>query len=410
MRRALAVVVAMLMVLALLPATAGASGGVVINFYAHSDNQTYVDAQVAAFNALNNGITVVPHIIANDAYDDKIKVLAAGQSDTMDVLWIRTPSQLQQYVSNKALVDLSPYAKDAGLDLTPITTQIKAASDASGAFYGLPTTGSAWMLFYNKKLFDAKGLAYPTNLTWDQYMDLAKQLTYEDNGTKYYGSILPNWTMNLGASAAGEYLTADAPMPYTTKYIEALKRMYLDDKSHPGIGEMSAGSFDINALFTSGKYYMMINGDWEFQLLPKDFEYGAAPLPVFDGLPAESTVGQCSYYCVSANSKYPKEAYQFAAFCTTSAEGTKIYASNMAVPCYVTDEALAAYKESVKVPGVEYRFSAKINPEQGPETYYNDLNEAFKQEMQVALLGEQSVEDAFNNYYQLRDEILNNNK
>ncbi|WP_099203785.1 ABC transporter substrate-binding protein [Scatolibacter rhodanostii] len=385
------------------------SDDIIINFHEHSDSEGLVDNLIDEYNAMDNGVTIVKHIIPNDDYDDKLKVLTAGASGELDVFWVRSPSQVKQYMANDALLDLTDYAKQSGLDLSPIeNTTLVGAKNADGNFFGMPTTGSCWMLFYNKDLFDAKGLEYPIDLTWDEYATLSKQLTAEENGTKYWGGIIPNWTLNLGATSVGEYLTAEAPMENTRKYMEVLHKLYVEDKSNPGIAEMSAGTFDINSYFGAGNIYMMVNGDWEFNLLDVPFEYGAAPLPVFEGAEKGSTVGQSSYLCVSANSKHPQEAYDFIEFATTSDAGTSIYAKTKNVPSYSTDAALSVYKDLVKVDGVDYRFSAKINDEQGTEANYHDLNEAFKQEMELYLLDEQSVDEAFENYFSLRDESIAN--
>ena len=94
--------------------------------------------------------------------------------------------------------------------------------------------------------------------------------------------------------------------------------MYVDDASAPGIAEMTSGTFDIKAHFEAGNIYTMINGDWMFRLMEADFEWGAAPLPIFDGEPEGSSVGQSSYLVISSNSKHPEEAYKFIEYyCTT---------------------------------------------------------------------------------------------
>jgi ABC-type glycerol-3-phosphate transport system substrate-binding protein len=379
-----------------------------VNFYAATDHDSFLKKMVDLFNATHPDIQVIYNSIPNGDYDDKIRVLAAGSSD-VDAFWIRSPAQTQQYITNNALLDLSPFIQSSGIDLTPIRTTSLPGAARDGKIYGLPTTGSCWMLFYNKDLFDAKGLPYPENLTWDQYLDLAKSLTYTEDGKKYWGGVCPPWTMNLGASSAGEYLTAPEPMPYTRRYAQVLHRMYVDDKSHPSIEEMSVGTFDINPFFEAGNVYMMIQGDWEFFLLNTPFTYAAAPMPVFEGTAPGSSVGQSSYYVVSPRSKYQRQAYQFIEWCTTSPEGTAIYAETGSVPSYSTPEALAAFQKSVKVPGVEYRFSAKVGGEQGTEPYYGEINDAFIQEMQLYLIGEQGLDKMFENFFKLRREIIANN-
>ena len=99
-------------------------------------------------------------------------------------------------------------------------------------------------------------------------------------------------------------------------------------------------------------------------------------------------------------------AYKFIEFYTTSDEGTSVIASFGDVPSYTTDAAMEVYQESVDVEGVEYRFSAKISDEQGTDSHYSAINDAFMEESKLYLLGEQSLEDAMNNFYSLREEAL----
>ena len=42
---------------------------------------------------------------------------------------------------------------------------------------------------YNKDLFDAAGVAYPSNdMTWDEYYDLAAKMTSGEGSSKVYGT------------------------------------------------------------------------------------------------------------------------------------------------------------------------------------------------------------------------------
>ncbi len=408
MKKVLSALLAAAMMVTLFTGMAGAeTTKEVLNFYIASDMDTTAGQIADAYNASQDKVEVKLTVIPNDGYDDKMKVLTTGDSD-IDVFWVRTPAQVKKYMENGVLVDLKPFADAAGLDTTPIATPLEAVSDANGSYYGLPISGSCWMLFYNKDLFDAKGLDYPVNITWDQYADLAKQLTYtDDKGTKYWGGVAPFWTPNLGAAAMGEYLDAPEPMEKTMQYMKILHRLYVDDASHPSIAEMSTGTFDVNSYFAAGNIYMMINGDWEFRLLQTPFNYGAAPLPVLDASQAGYSCGQNSVLSIYKGSTKQQEAYDFIAYYTTSVDGTSIIAKNHDVPSYATPEAMAVYQQEVKVPGVEYRFSSTIRAEQGTADYYSEILDNFNSEMTLYLLDEESLDDAFANYYSLRSEAMN---
>lgn len=386
------------------PAATG--DGEIINFYYSTDYKNIAPPIIESFNKEYAGqYQVVGYAIANDEYDDKIKVMMAGGSDAADVLFLRTPAQTNQYIANGALVDLKPYAEKSGVDLTPIAAQLSDITDENGSFYGYPDKGTCWMLFYNKDLFDAKGLPYPDDLTWDEYLDLIAELTYEEDGVQYYGGLNPNWTPNLGAIAAGEYLTDDE-LEYTKKYCEVLHRAYCEDKSMPGIDEMSSGSFDVNAYFATGNYYTMINGDWDYGLLECDFNWGSASLPIFEGMEEGTSVGQASFFSVPVTAKNPDGGAFFAEYFCTSDAGTVAIAKSGNFPAYPTEAAKAAYKEMVTVEGVENRFDAKIINEQQSYSYYSAVMEAFTGEQQLYLLDEESLDDFIENFKSLREEAM----
>lgn len=61
-------------------------------------------------------------------------------------------------------------------------------------YYGLPTRCTCWVLYYNKDLFDEAGIAYPEQMTWDEYASLAKQLTNDKTGEdKVWGGYFADW-------------------------------------------------------------------------------------------------------------------------------------------------------------------------------------------------------------------------
>jgi ABC-type glycerol-3-phosphate transport system substrate-binding protein len=349
---------------------------------------------------------VVHHNIAGDEYDDKLKVLVASNAD-LDVMYIRTPAQAQQFINYNTFLELTALAKEAGTNLEPVRDTALIGAMRDGKIYGLPSASPAWLLLYNKTLFDAKKIPYPINITWDQYLDLAKQLTYTEDGKKYWGGLIPPWTMNIGASAGGEYLTAES-MPLTKKYAQFLHRAYTGDHSHPDLGEMGGGTFDVHSAFSAGNIYMMINGNWAFNYISGDFEIGVAPLPAFPEVEKGYSIGNPTYYSISARSKYPKESYKFLEWLCTSDEGSTLLIDYYTeTPAFFTKAAQDAYRRKVSAYGLDNLFALKVRPEQGTEPYYQALDEAFKQELQLYILNEQDLNTTFRNYDRLRQEIRN---
>lgn len=371
-----------------------------LKFYEHSDNEKLAQDLVDAYNAQSENVKVSLSIIANDDYDDKIKVLLSGGSD-IDCFWVRGGAETRQMAQTGALYALDEYMGEVD---TSVYGDIAGEFKLNDSTYGLCFSKSCWLLFYNKDLFDAAGLEYPVNLTWDEYTELAASLTTDE----LWGGVVPAWILNLGAIAEGEYLT-DEELTKTMEYAKILEKWYVTDHSHPSIEEMT-GSFSLSAFYAQGKTYMMLNGDWAFQSFPgyePAFEWCAAPLPIFEGMEEGSTVGSSAGMSVAANTKHPEEAFDFVRFCCYSEEAAKILAQNSVVSAYACDEAIALYQENVTTPGTEYVFSAKVAPEKGQEEYYAELYDAFDEELQNALVGNATLDQAFESFKGRREEIIN---
>jgi multiple sugar transport system substrate-binding protein len=78
-----------------------------------------------------------------------------------------------------------------------------------GELYHLPYDGGSVLLYYNKDLFDEEGLEYPSAeepLTWDEYLELAMQLTRDMNGNRPEDSDFdPARVTRYGAQPLGSF-------------------------------------------------------------------------------------------------------------------------------------------------------------------------------------------------------------
>src|SRR5699024_2050658 len=127
-----------------------------------------------------------------------------------------------------------------------------AGTQLDGAFYALPYRASSYALFYNKKIFDEKGVPYPDNLTWDEYADLALQLTSGEGADKFYGSYIPDWNNCIySATQEGSNLTDDDLEPLS-RWLERLNRFYNEDNSHMSYTDMKSGGVDAINFFCNG--------------------------------------------------------------------------------------------------------------------------------------------------------------
>lgn len=94
------------------------------------------------------------------------------------------------------LMDQMPLVEKHGLDLDKydpnMIESLIARSPVEGELNALPVFKQGYIMAYNKDIFDAFGVPYPEdNMTWDEAIELGKQLTGERNGETYHG-IFPD--------------------------------------------------------------------------------------------------------------------------------------------------------------------------------------------------------------------------
>src|SRR5690625_3087700 len=76
---------------------------------------------------------------------------------------------------------------DLGLYDPGIIESLENAS-VEGDLNALPVFRPGYIMAYNKDIFDAFGVPYPTdNMTWDEIIELGKQLSGERDGVQYHG-------------------------------------------------------------------------------------------------------------------------------------------------------------------------------------------------------------------------------
>ena len=136
-------------------------------------------AIVDAFHAVNPKITVKVDVSDWDTYWDKLQTGIVG-GNAPDVFAMDGPL-FPDYQTRDVLLDLKPYIDRDGYDLTQLADLAVADFTTPEGQFGLPRDLNVIALFYNKKLFDAAGVAYPDeSWDWAKLVEVGKQLTVKD--------------------------------------------------------------------------------------------------------------------------------------------------------------------------------------------------------------------------------------
>ena len=355
-------------------------------------------AMVNAFEKENEGVKIKIVDIAADQYEDKITtMLSAG--DSTDILGIKGVGSYVNYATKGQLLDLS---EDANNIENPDNFKGNLEGyKLDGKYYALPFRKDIYMLFYNKKIFDEHKIAYPENLTWDEYEKLAKDLTSGKEGDKVYGTYHHTWYPILLCTAANQTDSSllDGDYGFAKEYLDRWIRMQdegiaMDYSSIKTASVTYASQFETEktAMMPMGSFYLgkLINAanegrtevDWGITSMPQN-EKGKV-----------STYGGPSGFAVNKGTKNPELAKKFVAFCSGE-KGAKAVASIGMTPAYQSDAVLKTLYDLEGMPQDEESRRA-MNPdvngwEMMPDSKAAEINSIINEEYDLIMVEDNSV-------------------
>ena len=146
----------------------------------------YLKAQKDAYEASHPDVTIEYIDLASQDYPTKAAAMLAA-NDTTDIFMVKEILDLHNWNEAGYVENLNDYIASSNYDLSGFV-----GMDANYAIDGnqvaLPFRSDFWVLFYNKDIFDAAGVEYPTNdMSWEEYKELAIKLT--DDRKNQYGHI-----------------------------------------------------------------------------------------------------------------------------------------------------------------------------------------------------------------------------
>ncbi|MGW4897038.1 ABC transporter substrate-binding protein [Kitasatospora sp. NPDC004240] len=352
-----------------------------------------------AFHAANPNITVKPVDILAADYPTKVTtMLAAG--DTTDVITMKNVIDYARYAGRGQLKDLTPLATSGN---GAALSGLEAFKQDGGKYYALPYRQDFWVLYYNKKLFDAAGKPYPTNLTWDSYAELAKSLTSGSGQSKVYGTYHHTWRSVVQAVAAaqrgGDLLGADYGF-LADQYRTALAVQ--DAGATIDFGTATTQKSGYQSVFENKQAAMLPMGTWfiakllaDKQAGTTDADWALAPLPQRSGAPGVTTFGSPTAFAVNKKAKHSDAAQKFVNF-ATGPDGAKAVAAIGVVPALLTDQTRQAYFALPGMPADDTSRKA-LTPDKvalempvGPKT--SQIDTILSEEHQLVMTKQKSVD------------------
>lgn len=384
-----------------------------LEVYAWSDEATNVGLLADAYMEQHPEIKVHANIIPIAEFGQRMLSLKNGKGQA-DCIFSPNTAEASIWKNKGMLKNLDEDLK--GVEMEEHFEQWYEEGMEEIASYMIPYRKSRWAVYYNKTLFDQKGVDYPAEgWTWEDYEDIAVQLTGWNDGKRTYGSLSfepSNAWWRVPARTAG------ANNPFVKSDLQAFKEsaewiyhLTYDLGAQMPYTRQNGSTYDYDGAFLEGNIGMYFSGDWSVPVLNRaientgsSFEYDIAPLPIWEGK-KNYILSDAAVISMLDTTEHPKEAFDFMRF-AVGEEGAAVLAKHHIIPAWKGKKIRELYQESTKVPEhTEYFFVDGKMSMVPASVRYSEGMEIMKNEVALYLLQEQDIDQTFQTIEKRLDEL-----
>lgn len=314
---------------------------------------TYWNDLADKYMDINPNVEIEIVDFGSNDYSNVLATELSGSGTDFDVVSLKDVPSYATLVGKGVLEPLDSYITEDGVDLAQyagVTDQVTV----DGSLYELPFRSDIWLVFYNKDVFDAKGLEYPTNdMTVEEYDALARAVSDDAFGEEVYGCHYHTWssTIQLFGILDGRHSILDKNYDFMIPYYEMVLAQE-DDGICQKYTDLKTESLHYSAAFSEGNVAMINMGSWFVTTLINNLasgeydaslcgNWGIAAYPHPDGVPAGSTLGAITGLAITSESQKKDAAWDFVKW-VSGEEGAAVLASSGNFPAISNDEVTAA--------------------------------------------------------------------
>lgn len=229
-------------------------------------------------------------------------------------------------------------ARDPAFDASDMVAGLLRFARVDERLYGVPAGFTSQVIYYNKDMFDRAGLAYPrADWRWEDLRVLSQKLSRPSAKVFGYGlDVAPDPYDFQGYlwSAGARMLAADGRRvqgEFDSSQSQAMFTMLLGLLDQGLAATLGVGDGkNQRQLFVADRVAMLMDGAaFRLELAQDGKRYGVAPLPSFQGQPAQSVVSVSSL-AMARDSKQKDLAWQFIKF-YSSAEAVRLRQGDLPV-------------------------------------------------------------------------------
>ncbi|MET0304110.1 MAG: ABC transporter substrate-binding protein [Microbacteriaceae bacterium] len=316
-------------------------------------------------------------------------------------------SWASQLEASQRTLDITERTEDPDLAWDEFSDAARATVQPTGEkTIGFPALVDNISLIYNKTVFDAAGVDYPTDdWSWDDFRDAAAELTDASSDTYGYaysvsGSEETTWQFwphlwqRGGAILSDDLSTAAFDSEAGVESLEFLRGMAVDDKSI----YLDQTDTKFAQLFAADRIGMMTSGPWQlYDLGVAGTDYGVTVLPGIDG--DHQTVSGPDIWALFDHQDKNREywATEFAAWLTAPEQDLKWNVAYGNLPLRSSEIESPEFQAQVEaLPGLDIMAANAENAKQARPTVtgYVGLSESVGNSISEVLQGQGEPETA----------------
>jgi raffinose/stachyose/melibiose transport system substrate-binding protein len=300
------------------------------------------------FQTSHPGVRIVHETFENESYKTKIKS-AVAVNELPDIFFTWGGGFSASFVEAGKVMAIDAYYTDAVKAELPEAALGNATY--GGKLYGSVFTTPVSAMFYNKKMFEERGLSAPT--TYEELINVCK--AFLDDGITPFGvSVKDTWVLAmchdaLTLKSAGPEKVKNALTKNGVSYNNADFResagavKELIDMGAFIEGATGLSNDEASALFYNGTVPMYITGSWMAGSIladaPNPGDFSVTPVPVINNSNAKITDfmgGAADTFMVAASTKNPVLAGE-AVFALTKSISKYAYLDGAGIPAWKVD-------------------------------------------------------------------------
>lgn len=309
------------------------------------DATAYYKPLIEAYVAKNPNVTVEMVDLGSTDYQTVLATQLSGGADDLDVITIK---DIPGYANLVNLGMLEPLNDVLTTDVSEYGGTLEQIT-LDNKFYGVPFRSDFWVVYYNKALFDAAKVEYPTNdMTLDEYDALARKMTSGTGADKVYGNHYHTWrsAVQLFGTLDGKNSIVDGTYDFLKPYYDQILAQQKDGICQD-YGTLKTSSTHYSGVFYNEQVSMMNMGSWFIATLIEKTksgenlakDWGMVKYPHPEGVEAGTTLGTITSLGVNSKSKNKEVATDFLNFVCGS-EGAEVIAKTGTIPALKTDAVI----------------------------------------------------------------------